>query len=175
MKFSSYEGPRDGDYVAYVDALMRASPEFRRTQRSIAGAIKSAVITPGSQAGSPMNQLRSTLQKARAMAEEMAEQVQPQAATAPTTVARRPAQGQGKAQAQALTKEEARQRFRAMERDIESKKGQQTGKPWISPGSIVLIVGGVILAQFVGGFGVMLAIMGLMSAAGSVLKRLQDK
>lgn len=171
MKFSSYEGPRDGDYVAYVDQLMRASPEFRRTQRSIAGAIQSAVITPGSQVGSPMNQLRSSLQKARAMAEEMAEQVQPQTASAPTTVGRRPAQRQG----QAMTKEEAKQRFKAMERDIESKKGQATSKPWVAPGSIVLIVGGVILAQFVGGFGVMLAIMGLMSAVGGALKRLQGK
>lgn len=171
MKFSSYEGPRDGDYVAYVDQLMRASPEFRRTQRSIAGAIQSAVITPGSQVGSPMNQLRSSLQKAREMAQEMAEQVQPQTASAPTTVGRRTVQRQG----QAMTKEEAKQRFKAMERDIEGKKGQAASKPWVAPGSIVLIVVGVILAQFVGGFGVMLAIMGLMSAVGGALKRLQGK
>ena len=59
---SSYEGPRNGDYVAYVDQLLRASPEYRRTQRSIAGAMQSAVITPGGQASSPMSQLRVTLQ-----------------------------------------------------------------------------------------------------------------
>ena len=70
---SSYEGPRNGDYVAYVDQLLRASPEYRRTQRSIAGAMHSAVITPGGQASSPMSQLRDTLQKARDMAEQQVE------------------------------------------------------------------------------------------------------
>lgn len=166
MTPSSYEGPRNGDYVAYVDKLMHASPEYRRTQRSIDGAIQTAVVTPGSQAGSPMSQLRNSLQKAR----DMAEQAQ-QATAAPTTVARRPAQRQGTA----LSKEEAQQRFKAMEREIEGKKGQTGSKPWISPGSILLIVGGIILSQFVQGFGVMLAIMGLMSAVGGALKRLQGK
>ena len=172
MNLSSYEGPRNGDYVAYVDQLMRASPEYRRTLRSIDGAIQTAVVTPGSQAASPMSQLRNTLQKAR----DMAEQAQ-QVPVARTTVAAQPAQRTAAARRPntAVTKQEAQQRFRAMEREIEGQKAQNGRKPWVSPGSLALIVGGVILSQFIQGFGVLLALMGLMSLVGGVLKRLQGR
>ena len=172
MNISSYEGPRNGDYVAYVDQLMRASPEYRRTLRSIDGAIQTAVVTPGSQAASPMSQLRSTLQKAR----DMAEQAQ-QMPGARTTAAAQPAQRTAAARRPntAVTKQEAQQRFRAMEREIEGQKAQNGRKPWVSPGSLALIVGGVILSQFIQGFGVLLALMGLMSLVGGVLKRLQGR
>ena len=172
MNLSSYEGPRNGDYVAYVDQLMRASPEYRRTLRSIDGAIQTAVVTPGSQAASPMSQLRSTLQKAR----DMAEQAQ-QMPGARTTAAAQPAQRTAAARRPntAVTKQEAQQRFKAMERQIEAQKAQTGRKPWVSPGSLALIVGGVILSQFIQGFGVLLAIMGLMSAVGGVLRRLQGR
>ncbi|BDB68725.1 hypothetical protein [Comamonas thiooxydans] len=172
MNPSSYEGPRNGDYVAYVDQLMRASPEYRRTLRSIDGAIQTAVVTPGSQAASPMSQLRNTLQKAR----DMAEQAQ-QVPGARTTTAAQPAQRTAAARRPntAVTKQEAQQRFRAMEREIEGQKAQNGRKPWVSPGSLALIVGGVILSQFIQGFGVLLALMGLMSLVGGVLKRLQGR
>ncbi|WKL17098.1 hypothetical protein QYQ99_06150 [Comamonas testosteroni] len=175
MNLSSYEGPRNGDYVAYVDQLMRASPEYRRTLRSIDGAIQTAVVTPGSQAASPMSQLRNTLQKAR----DMAEQAQ-QMPGARTTAAAQPAQRTAAARRPntAVTKQEAQQRFKAMEREIEGQKAQNAQnarKPWVSPGSLALIVGGMILSQFIQGFGVLLAIMGLMSLVGGVLKRLQGR
>lgn len=175
MNPSSYEGPRNGDYVAYVDQLMRASPEYRRTLRSIDGAIQTAVVTPGSQAASPMSQLRNTLQKAR----DMAEQAQ-QMPGARTTAAAQPAQRTAAARRPntAVTKQEAQQRFKAMEREIEGQKAQNAQnarKPWVSPGSLALIVGGVILSQFIQGFGVLLALMGLMSLVGGVLKRLQGR
>lgn len=172
MNPSSYEGPRNGDYVAYVHQLMRASPEYRRTLRSIDGAIQTAVVTPGSQAASPMSQLRNTLQKAR----DMAEQAQ-QVPGARTTAAAQPAPRTAAARRPntAVTKQEAQQRFRAMEREIEGQKAQNGRKPWVSPGSLALIVGGVILSQFIQGFGVLLALMGLMSLVGGVLKRLQGR
>ena len=172
MNLSSYEGPRNGDYVAYVDQLMRASPEYRRTLRSIDGAIQTAVVTPGSQAASPMSQLRNTLQKARDMAEQ-AQQVQGARTTAAGQAAQRTAAA--RRPNTAVTKQEAQQRFRAMEREIEGQKAQSGRKPWVSPGSLALIVGGMILSQFIHGFGVLLAIMGLMSLVGSVLKRLQGR
>lgn len=172
MKLSSYEGPRNGDYVAYVDQLMRASPEYRRTLRSIDGAIQTAVVTPGSQAASPMSQLRSTLQKARDMAEQ-AQQVPGARTTAASQAAQRAAAA--RRPNTAVTKQEAQQRFKAMERQIEAQKAQTGRKPWVSPGSLALIVGGVILSQFIQGFGVLLAIMGLMSAVGGVLRRLQGR
>ena len=163
---SSYEGPRNGDYVAYVDELLRASPEFRRTQKSIAGAIQTAVITPGVQSSSPIAQLREALQKAR----DMVEQAQRNQAGRPAP--RTASSGQ---QGKALTKDEARQRFKAMEREMDGSKAQLAGKPWVSPFSLALIVGGVIISQFVPGFGTMLSIMGLMTAVGSVLNRLKGK
>ena len=172
MNLSSYEGPRNGDYVAYVDQLMRASPEYRRTLRSIDGAIQTAVVTPGSQAASPMSQLRSTLQKARDMAEQ-AQQVQGARTTAAGQAAQRTAAA--RRPNTAVTKQEAQQRFKAMEREIEGQKAQNGRKPWVSPGSLALIVGGMILSQFIQGFGVLLAIMGLMSLVGGVLRRLQGR
>ena len=172
MNLSSYEGPRNGDYVAYVDQLMRSSPEYRRTLRSIDGAIQTAVVTPGSQAASPMSQLRSTLQKARDMAEQ-AQQVQGARTTAAGQAAQRTAAA--RRPNTAVTKQEAQQRFKAMEREIEGQKAQNGRKPWVSPGSLALIVGGMILSQFIQGFGVLLAIMGLMSLVGGVLKRLQGR
>lgn len=172
MNLSSYEGPRNGDYVAYVDQLMRASPEYRRTLRSIDGAIQTAVVTPGSQAASPMSQLRSTLQKARDMAEQ-AQQVQGARTTAAGQAAQRTAAA--RRPNTAVTKQEAQQRFKAMEREIEGQKAQNGRKPWVSPGSLALIVGGMILSPFVQGFGVLLSIMGLMSLVGGVLKRLQGR
>ena len=168
---SSYEGPRNGDYVAYVDQLMRASPEYRRTLRSIDGAIQTAVVTPGSQAASPMSQLRSTLQKARDMAEQ-AQQVQGARTTAAGQAAQRTAAA--RRPNTAVTKQEAQQRFKAMEREIEGQKAQNGRKPWVSPGSLALIVGGMILSQFIQGFGVLLAIMGLMSLVGGVIKKLKS-
>ena len=163
---SSYEGPRNGDYVAYVDELLRASPEFRRTQKSIAGAIQTAVITPGVQSSSPIAQLREALQKAR----DMVEQAQRNQAGRPAP--RTASSGQ---QGKALTKDEAGQRFKAMEREREGRKAQTASKPWVSPFSLALIVGGVIISQFVPGFGAALSIMGLMTAVGSVLHRLKGK
>ncbi|MEG0938159.1 MAG: hypothetical protein RSE32_05310 [Comamonas sp.] len=173
MTPSSYEGPRNGDYVAYVDQLLRASPEYRRTQRSIAGAMHSAVITPGGQASSPMSQLRDTLQKARDMAEQQVERKPViQKTVASRTAAAHPVRG-GKT----VSKEEAQQRFKALERDIETQKAQAATqkKPWISPFSLVMIVGGTIIAQFVPGFGAILSIMGLMTLVGGVLNRLKGK
>lgn len=163
---SSYEGPRNGDYVAYVDELLRASPEFRRTQKSIAGAIQTAVITPGVQSSAPIAQLREALQKAR----DMVEQAQRNQAGRPA-----PHTASSGQQSKALTKDEARQRFKAMEREMEGRKARTASKPWVSPFSLALIVGGVIISQFVPGFGAVLSIMGLMTAVGSVLNRLKGK
>lgn len=171
---SSYEGPSNGDYVAYVDELLRTSPEYRRTQRSLAGAMYSAVITPGGQSSSPMAQLRETLQKAKDMAEQQKVQRKPiiTQTVASRTAAAHPVRG-GKA----VSKEEAQQRFKAIEREIESQKSQATTqkKPWISPFSLAMIVGGAIIGQFVPAFGTMLSIMGLMTLVGGVLNRLKGK
>lgn len=172
---STYDGPSNGDYVAYVDKLLRASPDFRRTQSSIAGAVQSATSTPGAQADSPMGQLREKLQKARELAEQ-AERKNMKAATPSRAAQRQPASISSTGQAP--SKEEAKQRFRAMEREIEEQKARANTRkstPWISPFSVVMIVAGVVISQFVSGFGTMLAIMGLLSLVGGVANKLKGK
>ena len=93
------------------------------------------------------------------------------------TVASRTAAAHPVRGGKAVSKEEAQQRFKALERDIENQKAQAATqkKPWISPVSLAMIVGGTIIAQFVPGFGAMLSIMGLMTLVGGVLNRLKGK
>ena len=166
---SGYEGPRDGDYVAYVDQLLRASPDFRRTQSSLAGALESAAATPGEQGAAPMGQLRAKLQQVR----EIAEQAERSKAPAPGRTVPRAQASPG----QVVGKEEARQRLRAIEREIESQKAKAEPKrqPWISPLALVLIVAGFVISRFVPGFGAVLTVMGFMSLIGGVLSRLKGR
>lgn len=174
---STYDGPRNGDYVSYVDKLMRANPDFRRTQHTIAGAIQSASATPGVQSESPMAQLRNKLQQAKDMAEQ-AERKRTGATLKPAqTRAAQRAVSAGRP-TQAPTVEEAKQRFRAIEREIENQKSQAASgktRPWVSPFSLVLIVGGVIFSQFVPGFGAVLSLMGFMSLIGGALSKIKGK
>ena len=175
---SNYDGPSNGDYVAYVDKLLRASPDFRRTQRSIAGAVQSAVATPGAQADSPVSQLRDKLQKARELVEQQASQqaARKQATTLqPAVSPAAQAPGTGR---RAASKQEAQQRFRAIEQEIESQKAKASADkstPFISPFSVVMIVAGIVISQFASGFGTMLVIMGGLSLVGGVVNKLKGK
>ena len=178
---STYDGPRNGDYVTYVDRLLRANPDFRRTQNNIAGAFQSAAITPGVQADSPMAQLRNKLQQAKDMAEQL--ERKKTAATLTPTLTPTPARPQQRTVSagrptQAPTMDEAKQRFRAIEREIESQKSQAAsnkGRAWVSPFSLALIVGGAVISQFVPGFGAVLSVMGFMSLIGGVFSKLKGK
>lgn len=177
---SNYDGPSNGDYVTYVDKLLRASPDFRRTQHSIAGAIRTSTVTPGVQAGSPMGQLRDKLQKAKEMAEQAERRVaanRASTATAPAPGSRAAQRAAGEPVGQNLSRAQARERFNAIEQEIEAQKAKASAgsaKPWISPFSIVLIVAGIVISQIVPGFGMVLSIMGLMSLVGGVLKKLKS-
>ena len=74
--------------------------------------------------------------------------------------------------------DEAKQRFRAIEREIESQKSQAAsnkGRAWVSPFSLALIVGGAVISQFVPGFGAVLSVMGFMSLIGGVFSKLKGK
>ena len=179
---SNYDGPSNGDYVTYVDKLLRASPDFRRTQNSIAGAIRTSTVTPGVQAGSPMGQLRDKLQKAKEMAEQAerrvaANRASTATATSPAPGSRAALRAAGEPVGQNMSRTQARERFNAIEQEIEAQKAKASAgnaKPWISPFSIVLIVAGIVISQIVPGFGMVLSIMGLMSLVGGVLKKLKS-
>lgn len=181
---SNYDGPSNGDYVAYVDKLLRASPDFRRTQHSIAGAIRTSTATPGVQAGSPMGQLRDKLQKAKEMAEQAERQVAAsRARTANPSVttaapgSRAAQRAAGQPVGQNLNRTQARERFNAIEQEIEAQKAKaaaDSSKPWVSPFSIILIVAGVIVSQMAPGFGTVLSVMGFMSLIGGAIKKLKS-
>ena len=105
--------------------------------------------------------------KARELTEQ-AERKNMKAATPSRAAQRQPASIGSTGQAP--SREEAKQRFRAMEREIEEQKARaniRKSTPWISPFSVVMIVAGVVISQFVSGFGTMLAIMGLLSLVGA--------
>lgn len=61
MNPTTYDGPRDGDYVTYVERLVRANPEYRAMERRIAEATGQRSL-PGGQA---LDRLRDTLEQAR--------------------------------------------------------------------------------------------------------------
>ena len=62
MNPTTYDGPRDGDYVTYVERLARASPEYRALERRIAEATGQQRALPG---GQTLDRLRDTLEQAR--------------------------------------------------------------------------------------------------------------
>ncbi|GGH64579.1 hypothetical protein GCM10010975_31530 [Comamonas phosphati] len=163
---NNYEGPRDGDYVAYVERLLRASPEFRRTSSSIASAMGQASATPGSQPESSLTQMRAKLQQARA------EQFQRtgNAAGAARPV-RTPAAERVPGQA------EAQRRFQQAGRDIDSRKEPAAPKrrPWVSPLVLLMIVAGAMLAQVSPAIGTVVSLMGWLSLIGNVIARLKGK
>ena len=172
---SNYDGPSNGDYAAYVDKLMRASPDFRRAQRSIAGAIESSVSMPGVQADSPVALLREKLQQARDMVEQQAEQQATRKKGAMLQPATNPAAQGNK---RAASRQEAQQRFRAIEQEIETQKARASAEkstPWFSPFPVVMIVAGIVISQFSSGFGAMLSIMGTLSLIGGVVNKLKGK
>lgn len=186
---SNYDGPSNGDYVSYVEKLMRASPDYRRTLRSIDGAVQSAVSTPGVQADSPVAQLRDKLQKARELVEQQVDQQAARKKAAMLSPSASPAQraaqtaqtaqtGQSAGSARAVSRQEAQQRFRAIEQEIESQKAKASADkstPLISPFSVVMIVAGIVISQFASGFGTMLVIMGGLSLVGGVVNKLKGK
>ncbi|MEG0054122.1 MAG: hypothetical protein RR715_12745 [Comamonas sp.] len=170
---ASYEGPSNGDYVAYVDKLLRTNPEFVRTQRAIASAINDAAEAPGDQAASPAALLREKLQKIR----EAAEQAQRGGAARPAAKTHSMQTGAAAQTAQGRSKAEAKRRYQEIEREIDAKKAEATPKPrpWIQPFSIFLGVVGIVVSQFSPSFGSMLSLMAFLSLISNVLAKIKGK
>lgn len=78
MNPTTYDGPRDGDYVTYVERLARASPEYRALERRIAEATGQQRALPGGQA---LDRLRDTLEQARGQQARGQQAVAPAKAT----------------------------------------------------------------------------------------------
>lgn len=179
-----YEGPRNGDYVAYVDKLLRASPEFRRTSHSIAGAVMQASATPGSQSESPLAQMREKLQQAREAARPL-QPAQPDrarregaaGAVASAARARPAAQGADRNSAARLSKAEARRRFQEIEREIDSRKAQAAPRrrPWVSPFVLFIVVAGAMLTRVSPALGTAVSLMAWFSLLGNLIAKLRGR
>jgi hypothetical protein len=169
---SNYEGPRNGDYVAYVDKLLRANPEFRRASNSIASAVDQASAVPGSQSESPLAQVREKLRQARDAQQRIDDTGAGARARAQSAV-----QAQGRAGSAAHSKAEARRRFQEIEREVGSRKAQAVPKrrPWVLPFVLFMIVVGAVLTQVSPSIGAMVSLMAWFSLIGSVVARLRGK
>lgn len=70
MSTSHYEGPRGGDYVRYVEELLRASPLHQSLGQVLRDASRSdvsgAMLSPGAQPGSVLTRVRGRAQAAMA-------------------------------------------------------------------------------------------------------------
>ncbi|MFD2753090.1 hypothetical protein [Comamonas terrae] len=179
-----YEGPRNGDYVAYVDKLLRASPEFRRTSHSIASAVMQASATPGSQSESPLAQMREKLQQAREAAQplqpaqpDQARRLGAAGAVASAARARPAAQGADRNSAARLSKAEARRRFQEIEREIDSRKAQAAPRrrPWVSPFVLFMVVAGAMLTRVSPALGTAVSLMAWFSLLGNLIAKLRGR
>lgn len=179
-----YEGPRNGDYVAYVDKLLRANPEFRRTSHSIASAVMQASATPGSQSESPLAQMREKLQQAREAAQplqpaqpDQARRVGAAGAVASAARARPAAQGADRNSAARLSKAEARRRFQEIEREIDSRKAQAAPRrrPWVSPFVLFMVVAGAMLTRVSPALGTAVSLMAWFSLLGNLIAKLRGR
>lgn len=182
-----YEGPRNGDYVAYVDKLLRASPEFRRTSHSIASAVMQASATPGSQSESPLAQMREKLQQAREAVQplqpaqpdqpDQARRVGAAGAVASAARARPAAQGADRNSAARLSKAEARRRFQEIEREIDSRKAQAAPRrrPWVSPFVLFMVAAGAMLTRVSPALGTAVSLMAWFSLLGNLIAKLRGR
>lgn len=161
---ANYEGPRHGDYVRYVEDLLRASPSFRASANHAAVVSRSdftnAAHTPGAQPDSVMARLRERAQAAAAQAQQEM-QARPQGA----------GQGNGgnarsprkKARAQVVQEATAMAERAAREAALASRSSN-AGWFKITPGRIVflLILAGLSVAF--PGLGVFLLLGGIIHA-----------
>lgn len=198
MSSTSYEGPSNGDYVAYVDKLLRASPDFRSVHMSVTGAFIQAGNTPGMQSDSPLARMREKVQQARdtalaaqkykavttipaasqqartAQAQSRAATIQLNSAATPT----RHAASMNTTTNAGRSKADAKRRFEEIEREIEGKKAEAATtktRPWITPFMVIMIVAGAVMTQFAPSVGAVISLMGWISLIGNVLSKVKGK
>lgn len=140
MNPTTYDGPRDGDYVTYVERLVRANPEYRAMERRIAEATGQRSL-PGGQA---LDRLRDTLEQARG------EQARGQQARGQQTAA----------PAKAVP---AMPRAGAMGKSAAAPQGQRAaGQEWAGKLAMGLIFAGIVLSGFSSALGSFMFLAGIV-------------
>lgn len=157
MYTSNYDGPRGGDYVRYVDSLLRASPLYRSAFHGLNAGNRSdftdAGATPGAQPASALARVREKAQAAVQQAQEAQRAGRPAAQKAQQRKARNPRKQ--------LEAEQAARR--AAQQQAQDKPAAAS---WfrITPGRIVFLVFLAILGMVVPGLGALLLLFGIVSA-----------
>ena len=166
MSTSNYDGPRGGDYVRYVDTLLRASPLYRSAAYGMSGGGRSdftdAASTPGAQPASALERVRERAQAAvqQAQREAQAATAKPANATQARKV-RRPRQE--------LESEQAARR--AAQQLAQDKPASAASWFRITPGRIVFLVFLAIISMAVPGLG---ALVLLFTIVNAVLKGIRS-
>ena len=173
MKTGGYEEPPNGDYVAYVDALLRSSPEYRRTQKSLGSAVVRAQHSPGSSGAASLAELRAKFEriKQQTQAAQVSLGAQVQEAWTDIQAAAQAAQGLSPSS----TKPSSAQRRSPApvpKAPVQGNKPALNGLPGLGGLGWFLIVAGVVLAQAFLGIGWLLILFGVFSYVVRVLKKM---
>lgn len=159
MSQNTYEGPRHGDYVRYVDDLLRASPLYRSAAKGwmVQGRsdFTDAVATPGAQSQSVVERVREQVQAAAEKARVAAQQ-----ASMPSAPGRQAPAGDRNAGRVDRGRQAAQAQARAPAID---KAGKKTVFK-IGPGQVLGIVIGLILAVVIPGIGPFILLLTIINA-----------
>lgn len=155
MRATTYDGPRHGDYVRYVDELLRSSPLYSSASQGWMAQGRSdftdVVATPGAQASSVVERMREQVREAADKARAAAQQASMPAAGRPPAGAA--PKGMRKAE-RAKSASETRRTPVAAEKK----------KSWFSPGQLVGIVIALVLAVVIPGIGPFILLLTIINA-----------
>lgn len=160
MSTSNYDGPRGGDYVRYVDTLLRASPLYRSAAYGMSGGGRSdftdAASTPGAQPASALERVRERAQAA-------VQQAQREAQAATAKPAANPGQAR-KVRRPRLELESEQAARRAAQQLAQDKPASAASWFRITPGRIVFLVFLAIISMAVPGLGALVLLFTIINA-----------
>ncbi|MEG3000420.1 MAG: hypothetical protein RR855_07710 [Comamonas sp.] len=161
MSTSNYDGPRGGDYVRYVDGLLRASPLYRSAFHGLNASSRSdftdAAATPGAQPASALARVRDKAQAAVQQAQDAQRAAQSTASKGQSRKARNPRNPRQQLEAEQAARRAAQQL---------SQDKPASAASWfrITPGRIVFLVFLAIISMAVPGLGALMLLFGIINA-----------
>lgn len=162
MSTSNYDGPRGGDYVRYVDGLLRASPLYRSALHGLSAGSRSdftdAAATPGAQPASALARVREKAQAAVQQAQDAQRAAQ---STVPKGQQPRKARNPRNPR-QPLEAEQAARR--AAQQQAQDQPASAASWFRITPGRIVFLVFLAIISMAVPGLGALVLLFGIINA-----------
>lgn len=171
MSISSYEGPRDGDYVRYVDALLRSSALHHTSDQAGRSDFSTgnAQQTPGGQPASAWERLRQHAQAAVEQAQRELEQ---------SKQAAQPA-GQRARQAQESEQSSRREKYKRSDpkKSVQPNKAQGGKKPWyqITLGRVLFVMLLGFLAIKFPSLGTFVLLAAIINGVRSSMQSIKDK